>query len=138
MGNPIHSDTPPRNLQMMHHPVAVFLTVLMLMASPHVGRSAPMPSAAASIRFIGTQMDLYHRTYDVSTDVSAPGNHFHALALFPDESAPVGINGSWEEAPHSGATCLRAQFTRTSNRSFGGYIFQNGVLPVGERVPIPN
>ena len=79
-------------------------------------------------------MDQFHSTFPVYQDVSSAGNHFHAYAKIPDQNAPVGINGSWTENPHSGATAIRGEFTASA--PFGGFYFQNGIL--SSTAPVPN
>jgi hypothetical protein len=101
------------------------------------GASGPAASVAASIAYLRTVMDQYHNRFVVYEDVSSAGNHFHAYAKIPTAMAPVAINGSWTDRPHSGATAIRAQFTaNTGNGDFGGFYFQNGIL-VGT-APVPN
>lgn len=94
-------------------------------------------SVGGSIAYLRSVMDRYHNRFVVYEDVSSAGNHFHAYAKIPSGIAPVAINGSWTDRPHSGATAIRAQFTaNTGNGDFGGFYFQNGIL--AGTAPVPN
>ena len=103
-----------------------------------VGPSAQAPSPVESVRdsvgYLRAAMDQFHNTFPVYQDVSSAGNHFHAYAKIPDENAPVRVNGSWTENPHSGATAIRGEFAASA--PFGGFYFQNGILT--STVPVPN
>lgn len=94
-------------------------------------------SAQASIQYLKDVMDAYHGRFAVYEDVSSAGNHFHAYAMIPDETATVDINGSWTSNPHSGATALRCDYTATPG-GFGGFYFQNGTLTGSQTIPQPN
>ena len=82
-------------------------------------------------------MDQYHSRVPVYDDVSSAGNRFHALARFPDETALVTNTGSYSADRHSGATAMRATFL-PGGYNFGGFVFQNGVLPNGTTAPLLN
>ena len=99
--------------------------------------TASTASVAAGIAYLRAVMDQYHNRFVVYEDVSSAGNHFHAYAKIPSGVAPVAVNGSWTDRPHSGATAIRAQFTaNTGNGDFGGFYFQNGILT--GTAPVPN
>lgn len=83
-------------------------------------------------------MDELHDRVPVYDDLSSPGNHFHARAAIPDGNSPVRIAGGWTDRPRSGATAIRNEFLPRSRTDFGGFIFQNGILPAGERKPLLN
>ncbi|HSU53067.1 MAG TPA: immunoglobulin domain-containing protein, partial [Candidatus Dormibacteraeota bacterium] len=99
------------------------------------GNSTAKKSVRASIAHLNHEMDLYHNTIDVYTDISAGGNHFHARGQLPDDLSLVTIDGSWTNNPHSGATCNRCAYTPRLPGDFGGFYFLNGIL-VG-RKPLP-
>jgi hypothetical protein len=103
---------------------------------PGAAALTPQQSAAASLASLRQIMDLYHDRFPVYGDVSSGGNHFQAWAKIPDNSAPVAINGSSVESPHSGATAIRNEYQSTS--PFGGFYFLNGVLSGTAQVPQPN
>lgn len=88
----------------------------------------PIQSERLSIAHLATEMDRYHRTIDVYTDVSAAGSHFAGRGQLPNEHSPVTINGSWPTGVHSGATCIRCDFTPQTVDDYGGYYFLNGYL----------
>ncbi len=94
-------------------------------------------SAPASIQHLANAMDQFHNRFPVYDDVSSAGNHFHMLAKFPNQFALVTINGSYSLNKHSGATAIRCTFT-PGGGNFGGYNFQNGILPNGAIAPVPN
>ncbi len=95
-------------------------------------------SAKASLEYLADVMDQYHKRFIVYEDAGSAGNHFHAFAKIPDESAAVEINGSYSEKPHSGATEIRCEFKNTTGTNFGGFYFQNGILPPDSLAPTPN
>lgn len=92
-------------------------------------------SLHANLDYLRSVMDEYHYRFPVYDDISSGGNHFHARGQIPDETAAVGINGSWTNDPHSGATCTRFTFTNTTGLNYGGFYFLNGIL-VGTK-PVP-
>lgn len=92
-------------------------------------------SVDSAVEFLRQTMDRYHNRVIVYEDVSSAGNHFFALGKIPDQDAPVEIDGSWSENPHSGATAVRAEFV---GPGFGGFYFMNGILPPGELAPSVN
>ncbi len=100
-------------------------------------RLAPAASNAdPGLRFLADMHDEFHTRLDVSTDVSAAGNHFVAVGFLPDENAPVVVNGSSVLHPHSGATEIRNEFRIESNKPFGGAYFMNGLLTAdGKTMP---
>jgi len=92
---------------------------------------------AWNIEYLKDVMDKYHRDFWVYDDVSEAGNHFHAVAKFPNASAPVDANGSWPIDPYSGATCIRCEFTPQGANGFGGIFMVNGLLPPNTSAPLP-
>lgn len=100
--------------------------------------AASQQSAANSVEHLRAVMDQFHDRFPVYDDVSSAGNHFHAWAKIPDESAAVSISGSSTESTHSGATAIRAEFRNTTGLNFGGFYFLNGVLPPEASAPLPN
>ncbi len=94
-------------------------------------------SAAASIGYLAGVMDQFHNRFPVYDDVSSAGNHFVAFAKIPDDNAPVEMNGSSTINPHTGATTIRCVL-QTGDAPFGGFYFQNGLLPAGASAPQPN
>lgn len=96
-------------------------------------------SVSNSLEYLRNVMDKYHNRFPVYDDVSSPGNHFFAFTKIPNENAAVDINGSYAINPHSGATAIRCDFRRDfTGMNFGGFYFQNGILPAGELAPLPN
>ncbi len=93
------------------------------------------PSAAAALEHLRRVMDQYHDRFPVYEDVSSAGNHFHSWAKVPSDAAAVTMNGSWTDAPHSGATAIRVEF---QDPTFAGFYLLNGVLPAGADSPEPN
>ena len=120
--------------------------VLLLAIAISVALRASEPSDAArlsakkSVTYLNKVMDQYHSRFIVYEDVSSAGNHFHARAKLPDQNAPVDMDGSWTDRPHSGATSIRAVYTHApgGTESFGGFYFQNGTLDDEETSPQPN
>src|SRR5437762_3373413 len=94
-------------------------------------------SAQASIAYLAQVMDQFHNRFPVYDDVSSAGNHFPTYTKIPDDAALVTLNGSFTDNPHSGATAIRCQF-QTGGAGFGGFYFQNGILPIGASTPQPN
>jgi hypothetical protein len=96
-------------------------------------------SVNLSIEHLRRVMDEFHNRIPVYDDISSPGNHFHARGQIPDQNAPVTVNGSWTNNPHSGATCIRCDFTGTGD-AFGGFYFLNGILLPSNAPPplLPN
>ena len=116
--------------------LAAFITSLSLKASAN-NNQPDTQSVSASVQYLARAMDQYHNRFPVYDDVSSAGNHFHALTKFPDGNALVTINGSYSSDKHSGATAIRCTFTQ-GGVNFGGFNFQNGVLPNGATAPSPN
>ena len=98
--------------------------------------SEPLSEEQISVKnatgFLSRLMDRYHNRIAVYDDVSSAGNHFVTFAKIPDQNAPVSINGSWTDQPHSGATAIRCDF---NGPGFGGIYFLNGILPNGASSP---
>jgi hypothetical protein len=92
-------------------------------------------SASAGVAYLARVMDQFHNRFPVYDDLGSPGNHFHAFAAIPDETALVRISGGSTDKPHSGATAIRAELDPATPGGFGGFYFLNGVLPAGEGVP---
>ncbi len=88
----------------------------------------PVESLAFSLQWLRDRMDETHQGYQVYTDISAAGNHFHARGQLPDQHSSVGIFGSSTNRPHSGATCIQCTFTNVSGATYGGFYFLNGIL----------
>ncbi len=119
-------------------PVSLLLTLL---GTPQAlpPASTPAGSAAqAGLQYLRRVMDRYHDRFPVYDDVSECGNHFHAWAKIPDETAAVSCAGASTESPQSGATAIRCDFQDVPGSNFGGFYFQNGILPLGTTVPQPN
>jgi hypothetical protein len=91
-------------------------------------------STLASIQYLAAVMDQFHNRFPVYDDVSSAGNHFHAYTKIPDENALVSITGSSTDNPHAGATAIRCEF-QPGGVNFGGFYFQNGILPAGASAP---
>jgi hypothetical protein len=94
-------------------------------------------SAQASIAYLAQVMDQFHNRFPVYDDVSSAGNHFPTFTKIPDGNALVTLNGSFTNTPHSGATAIRCEF-QPGGVGFGGFYFQNGILPSGATSPQPN
>ena len=97
--------------------------------------STPIVSASLSLAELQNLMDEYHRAFQVYTDISAGGNHFHARGQLPDQTSAVGIFGSCSNRPHSGATCTQCMFTNVTGINFGGFYFMTGILFNGAPLP---
>jgi hypothetical protein len=119
--------------------VAAALTDSVAYADQVVPSAAALRSAQNSIEHLRRAMDQYHDRVPVYEDISSPG-HFHAWAKIPDALAPVVVNGTWTDRPHSGATSIRCVFVHQPGQAgaFGGFYFQNGTLQGDERSPQPN
>src|SRR6185503_5146342 len=96
----------------------------------------PTQPVPASVQYLARAMDQFHDRFPVYDDVSSAGNHFHALAVFP-KNALVTVTGSYSLDKHSGASAIRCTFTPGGD-NYGGFSFQNGILPSGETKPLPN
>ena len=116
--------------------LAILIASLSLVTSAS-GAQPDTQTISASVQYLARAMDQYHDRFPVYEDVSSAGNHFHALTKFPDGNALVTINGSYALDKHSGATAMRCTFT-PGGVNFGGFNFQNGVLPNGTTAPSPN
>jgi len=101
------------------------------------GHQSDVQTASASLQYLARAMDQYHNRFPVYDDVSSAGNHFHALTKFPDGNALVTVNGSYSLDKHAGATAIRCTFMPGGD-NFGGFNFQNGILPNGATAPVPN
>jgi len=97
--------------------------------------TTPPASAALSIAELDDLMDEYHKSFQVYTDISAGGNHFHARGQLPDEKSAVGIVGIYTNNPRSGATCSQCNFTNVGGNNGGGFYFMNGILYNGAPLP---
>jgi hypothetical protein len=95
-------------------------------------------SIAASLEYLRQVMDQFHNRFPVYDDVSSAGNHFHAWAKIPGDNPGLETNGSWPDNPHKGATSIRCVLRNVPGWNFGGYYFQNGILPPGATSPAPN
>ena len=99
--------------------------------------SPSVESSGAAIEYLKRVMDQFHNRFSVYDDVGSAGNHFTTYAKIPDGNAPVTLNGSFTGNTHSGATAMRCELL-TGGAPFGGFFFQNGVLPAGASAPVPN
>lgn len=95
----------------------------------------PLDSIALSLEELRNLMDEYHQSFQVYTDISSGGSHFHARGQLPDETSAVGISGSYTNNPHSGATCSQCTFTNVTGDNNGGFYFLTGILY--GRAPLP-
>lgn len=95
----------------------------------------PLNSIGLSLQELQDVMDEYHTNFQVYTDISAGGNHFHARGQLPDQYSAVGIFGSVTNQPHSGATCILCTFTNITDVNNGGFYFLNGILV--SNAPLP-
>ncbi len=116
--------------------LVAFITKLPSRATANDNQVEPQ-TVSGSVQYLARAMDQYHNRFPVYDDVSSAGNHFHALTKFPNGNALVTVNGSYSLEKHTGATSIRSTFT-TGGANFGGFIFQNGVLPNGATAPSPN
>jgi hypothetical protein len=94
-------------------------------------------SASDSVAYLARVMDQFHDRFPVYDDVSSAGNHFPAFGKIPDTGAPVEVNGSSTDSPHSGATAMRFEL-HSGGEPFGGFYLLNGILPDGATTPSPN
>jgi hypothetical protein len=95
----------------------------------------PVASAALSIAELQNLMDEYHKAFQIYSDISAGGNHFHARGQLPDQNSAVGISGVCTNRPHSGATCIQCTFTNIGGTNGGGFYFMTGILYDGAPLP---
>jgi len=58
------------------------------------------------------EMDRYHKTFDVYTDVDAGGNHYVASEWMQGEA--VRLDPFWTSNVHSGVTCIRCRYLADS------------------------
>ncbi len=97
-------------------------------------------SADSSLKYLAEVMDHCHERFWVYQDVSSPCNHFHAWAKIADTLHAVEISGSYVDTTgnaRTGATVIRCVFRRSGN-NYGGFYFQNGVLPDTAKAPRHN
>lgn len=134
MKNPLRHTTLLSGLALLA--LAAVITMISFGASAH-GKPVDAQNVSASVQHLARAMDQYHNRFPVYDDVSSAGNHFHALTKFPNGNALVTVNGSYSLDKHTGATSIRSTFT-AGGGNFGGFIFQNGVLPNGATSPSPN
>jgi hypothetical protein len=83
--------------------------------------------ADGALMHLATEMDQFHTSFDVYTDIGSAGNHFVALAKIGDLSS-VDIDPCSTESVHSGLTSIKNTFRNTTGNNFGGWYFLNGVL----------
>ena len=102
-------------------------------AVPRAG--APTPSAQLAAQHLAAEIDRYHSTFDVYTDVGAGGNHFVHRARSGNS---VTIDDTHTGTVHSGATAIRNTFSPATATDWGGWFFQNGVLLPGAMQPTDN
>src|SRR6185436_2558374 len=123
----------------MMRPRAGMVLALLVSCAPAIAApsAAALEAARRGVVYLREEMDAYHDRFPVYDDVSAAGNHFHALGKIPDETALVTSNGSWTENPHGGATSIRCEF-QSAGTNFGGFYFLNGILPAGQAAPVLN
>lgn len=117
---------------------AAVVLLVSIIAPQTVGAQPSRQSADASLAHLSAAMDQFHTRFPVYDDVSSAGNHFHAYAKIPDANAAVTMNGSWADAPHSGATAIRCDFQNVNGSNFGGFFMQNGVLEGSATAPVAN
>ena len=129
--------------RMRHQAIVLSFVILIFAAiqlgSPAYGQTASQLSEIGSIAYLATVMDQYHDRYPVYDDVSSGGNHFVAFGQIPDQNAPVTVNGSSTESPHSGATCIQFTFINSgaSTGKSGGWYMLNGQLSGQNPTPMP-
>lgn len=96
--------------------------------------------AATEVAYLAQVMDQFHLATPVYTDQAAAGNHFVARGKMSspgNEAALPPMDEGWTTNPHSGLTCIRAEF-RAQGDNWGGWYFLNGVLRDTEVAPRPN
>jgi hypothetical protein len=92
----------------------------------------------AGFDHLSEQMDQWHRSYNVYTDVGAAGNHFASLAKIASDFGAMDIDLCSGDNPHSGLTSIKSTFRNTTGTNFGGWYFLNGVLTGAEDQPRAN
>ncbi len=101
--------------------------------------AAAKASATASIDYLRRVMDQCHDRFVVYEDVSSPCNHFHMYARLGTATAQTAMNGSFPAGVAArGATVIKCTYSSTSPGDWGGFYFQNGVLPSGASAPMAN
>jgi hypothetical protein len=91
-------------------------------------------SESRAYRHLDKVMDRFHRTFDVYTDISAPGNHFAVRAILarrvtdPADLSAVSMREDVHLNPRSGATCIEATFDAIDSTYWGGFVFGVGTM----------
>jgi hypothetical protein len=90
--------------------LAVFLSLTQIVASAPAASPLKRPSAYVDSAYIHLyhQMDTYHRTFDVYTDMDAGGNHFTWIKTMNE--AALLFDPAWTIDLHSGVTCTRCEY----------------------------
>lgn len=119
-----------------------FLTMLVSVAV-FCGSKVTGPAAAGEVNaqpqclenayeYLRRAMDAYHGDrYWVYEDIDSPGNHFLMWHDFKGGDAKVRFDAASEEAPQSGASCVRFEFEYGSETDWVAFIMQNGVWREG-------
>lgn len=84
-----------------------------------------VPELHAARTHLAEQMDRFHQSSDVYTDVGAGGNQFVMLGKIGTDLGAVDIDPCAVESPHSGATAVRNSFRNTTGQNWGGWYFRN-------------
>jgi len=124
------------------HPALLFASISICFPPvPATAQTPEQQSVTASVDYLNAVMDEFHEVIHVYQDVSSAGNHFHERGLFIGEGGTilsVGIDGSFSQLRHSGATSTRFSLQRVAANNYGGFVFLNGTLDLCETRPSLN
>jgi hypothetical protein len=89
-----------------------FLVALLLAPGLTIRASASSPSSDSAFSHIQEQMDKYHRTFDVYTDMDAGGNHYTPSQWMQEQTGKTAISLTQEctVKVHSGITCIQTTY----------------------------
>jgi hypothetical protein len=122
---------------MLLHPfvtLAIAGLALSAPAAPQAPQSTASTPEAKAYQHLSEVMDQYHQAFDVYTDLDAGGNHFVHRAKM---GTAVSTDDAYTGTAHSGSTSIANSFSGTGT-NWGGWSFQNGVLPAGTTRPTDN
>lgn len=89
-----------------------------------------------TVRFLKQSLDELQSAVYIYRDFNDVQNHFTQKAKIwgGKENTVIDMDENWKEDPWKGESCIRCRLPLRSG-SWGGWLFVNGYIPKGEKVP---
>lgn len=105
-------------------------------ASEEDAYAAYQPQKDAALTYLTNALHYGDGSVYVYSDFALTENHFTQKAKMwgNDETLVADMDENWSKKPFQGSSCIRCEI-EVSRRDWGGWLFLNGYLPEGEKLP---